>query len=122
MIDRFVYSSPPTRTVFGSGAVKELADEAARARLSRVLVLCSKGRRDLAEQVAAALGVASAGICDAAVPNMPRDAFDRVSEQLKIESADGFVALGGGSAIGLAKSVAASTRFPYIAVVTTLSG
>jgi maleylacetate reductase len=85
-------------------------------------VLCSKGRRDLAEQVATTLGAASAGICDAAVPNMPRDAFDRVSEQLKIASADGFVALGGGSAIGLAKSVAASTRLPYIAVVTTLSG
>ena len=38
----------------------------------------------------------SVGICDAAVPNMPQDAFDRVSEQLQATKADAFVALGGG--------------------------
>jgi maleylacetate reductase len=37
-------------------------------------------------------------------------------------SADGFVCLGGGSPIGLSKAVAAATKIPFIAVVTTYSG
>src|SRR4051812_19611531 len=122
MIDRFTYSSPPTRVVFGGGTAGEIRAEAIRAGMSRLLILCSKGRRDFAETIAGLLGDLSVGICDAAVPNMPQDAFDRMSEQLQATKADAFVALGGGSAIGLAKALAASTRFPYIAVVTTLSG
>jgi maleylacetate reductase len=122
MIDRFIYSSPPTRVLFGGGTVGEIGAEAVRAGMSRLLILCSKGRRDLADSVATLLGDMNVGICDAAVPNMPQEAFDLVCEQLQAAKADAFVALGGGSPIGLAKAVAASTRFPYIAVVTTLSG
>jgi len=36
--------------------------------------------------------------------------------------ADGFVVIGGGSPIGLAKAAAATTGLPYIAIVTTYSG
>jgi alcohol dehydrogenase class IV len=45
-----------------------------------------------------------------------------VKAQLANSKADGFVAVGGGSPIGLAKSVAVSAQLPFIAVVTTLSG
>jgi maleylacetate reductase len=122
MIDRFTYSSPPTRMLFGGGTVGEIRAEAFRAGMSRLLILCSKGRRELADFVAALLGDMNVGICDAAVPNMPQEAFDRVCEQLQSSKAESFVALGGGSSIGLAKAVAASTRFPFIGVITTLSG
>ena len=122
MPDRFVFSTPKTRIVFGNGTIRELAAEARRANLSRILVLCSKGRTQLAESIAASLGGASAGICDESVPNMPREAFDAVKEQLAKRQADGFVAVGGGSAIGLAKSVAVAAQIPFMAVVTTLSG
>jgi maleylacetate reductase len=122
MLDRFVYQTAKTRVVFGNGTLRELPAEARRANMSRILILCSKGRKELATSIAADLGEASAGICDEAVPNMPRDAFDRVKEQLINRKADGFVAVGGGSPIGLAKSVAVSSQLPFIAVVTTLSG
>jgi maleylacetate reductase len=122
MIDRFTYSNPPTRVLFGGGTVGEIRAEAFRAGMSRVLILCSKGRREFADSVAGLLGDMNVGICDAAVPNMPQEAFDVVCKQLQATKADSFVALGGGSAIGLAKSVAASTRFPFIGVITTLSG
>src|SRR5882757_343955 len=122
MPDRFVYSTPKTRVVFGNGTIRELPAEAKRANMSRILVLCSRGRTRLAESIAASLGDASAGICAEAVPNMPREAFDAVKEQLATQQADGFVAVGGGSAFGLAKAVAVAAQIPFIAVVTTLSG
>ena len=110
MPDRFVYSTPKTRVVFGNGTVRELPAEAQRAGMSRILVLCSKGRTQLAESIVASLGAASAGICAEAVPNMPREAFDAVKEQLAQRQADGFVAVGGGSAFGLAKAVAVAAN------------
>src|ERR1700685_4585430 len=121
MPERFVYSTPNTRVVFGNGTIKDLPAEVRRAGLSRLLILCSKGRTQLAESIAAALGDASIGICAESVPNMPREAFDAVKAQLADRNADGFVAVGGGSPIGLAKSVAVSAQLPFIAVVTTLS-
>lgn len=122
MLERFIYVNPNTRVVFGNGAVSELPAEAKRAGMSRILILCSKGRTALAHKIAAALGAACVGICDESVPNMPREAFDKVKAQLASSQADSFVAIGGGSAIGLAKSVAVSAQLPFIAVVTTLSG
>ncbi|MDB5578522.1 MAG: iron-containing alcohol dehydrogenase [Bradyrhizobium sp.] len=122
MLDRFVYSGPNTRVVFGNGTIADLPAEAKRAGMTRVLILCSRGRTALAGKIAASLGEACAGICDQSVPNMPREAFDAVKAQLESSKADGFIAVGGGSPIGLAKSVAVSAQLPFIAVVTTLSG
>lgn len=122
MPDRFVYASPHTRVVFGNGTIDELPAEARRAGMSRVLILCSKGRTERAASIAAALGESCAGICDESVPNMPREAFDVVKTRLASAKADSFVAVGGGSPIGLAKAVAVSAQLPFVAVVTTLSG
>ena len=122
MLDPFVYQTSKTRVVFGNGTIRDLPSEAARIGMSRILLLYSKGRIGLASSIADALGSTCVGHCDFAVPNMPREAFDAFEKKLAEHNADGFVAVGGGAPIGLAKSVAASTRLPFMAVVTTLSG
>ena len=122
MLDPFVYTSDRLRVLFGSGAIARIAAEAEHHRMGRVMLLCSPNRGEIARGIAALLGARVVGICDAARPGMPRVAFDEIVAELKRLSADGFVRIGGGSPIGLAKAAAAEIRIPFIAVVTTYSG
>jgi maleylacetate reductase len=121
-LDHFTYRSDPIRVVFGAGAVGALAAEADFHKMSRLVVLCSKSRLDFARRVTAGIADRCAGVCDASEPNMPRHAFERFLAELSAHQADGFVVVGGGSPIGLAKAAAATTKLPYIAIVTTYSG
>lgn len=122
MLDPFVYTSDRLRVLFGSGAIARIAAEAEHHEMTRVMLLASRNRGGLARGIAARLGARAVGICDAARPGMPRAAFDAIVAELARLRADGFVCIGGGSPIGLAKAVAAATRIPFIAVVTTYSG
>ena len=122
MMSRFTYQSDPVRIVFGAGAIGALDAEAAFHNMQRLVVLCSKSRLDLARRVTAGIADRCVGFCDASEPNMPREAFERVLGDLKRWDADGFIVVGGGSPIGLAKAAGATTKLPYLAVVTTYSG
>src|SRR5690349_7012915 len=122
MPDPFVYTSDRLRVLFGCGTVARIATEAEHHKMGRVMLLCSRGRAELAQRIAAPLGARVVGVCDAARGGMPAAAFDEIVAELKRLAADGFVCVGGGSPIGLAKAVAAATRIPFIAVVTTYSG
>jgi len=122
MISNFTYRSDPVRIVFGAGSIAALRAEADRHNISRLVVLCSPSRADLARKLIAPIAERCLGFCHTAGQAMPRDAFDRIVAEIKRVDADGFIVIGGGSPIGLAKAAAAATRLPYIAVVTTYSG
>jgi maleylacetate reductase len=119
---QFTYSSDPIRIVFGAGAVGSLRGETTFHKMSRLVVLCSKSRADFARRVTGAIADRCVGFCETAGQNMPRDAFERIVSELQRLKADGFIVVGGGSPIGLAKAAAAATKIPYIAIVTTYSG
>ncbi|GHE07166.1 maleylacetate reductase [Klenkia taihuensis] len=118
----FTYAALPMRVVFGPGSIAQLPDEVAALGLTRVLVLCSPEQEETGRQVAAALGDRAAGVLAEARMHVPvevaRAARDRAAEL----GADGCVAVGGGSAVGLGKAVALEHGLPVIAVPTTYAG
>jgi Alcohol dehydrogenase, class IV len=59
---------------------------------------------------------------DEAVIHVPEQVADAAREVAVTAGADCLIALGGGSAIGVAKAVALSTGIPIIAIPTTYSG
>ena len=122
MISTFTYRSDPVRIVFGAGAAATLRAEADLHKISRLLVLSSPSRADVAQKIIAPVADRCQGFCHTAGQTMPRDAFERILSEIKRVNADGFIVIGGGSPIGLAKAAAAMTGLPYIAIVTTYSG
>jgi maleylacetate reductase len=123
MNDPFTHDAPAQRVVFGAGAIARVADEAARLGLSRLLVISTPGSgARLGAGVSELLGARSAGLHAQAVIHVPRGVAETGLAAARALQADGLVAAGGGSAIGLAKIIARDTGLPIIALPTTYSG
>jgi maleylacetate reductase len=108
--------------VFGEGSLQKLPDEIARMRWSKAMIVATPGRASLTEKVEALLGNRVAAVFDRAqvhVPERIAASARRMSEDCQ---ADVIIALGGGSAIGVAKAVALASDIPIVAVPTTYGG
>ncbi|HUG62061.1 MAG TPA: maleylacetate reductase [Methylomirabilota bacterium] len=121
-IGGFTYEALPARVLFGSGAFGRLGEEVARMGLERALILTTQRQGEEAERIAASLGERAAGAFAGATMHTPVDVTERAMEVVRRRGVDGLVALGGGSAIGLAKAIALRTDLPQIAVPTTFAG
>jgi maleylacetate reductase len=123
MSTEFVHEALPMRVVFRAGAATTaVAEETERLGLRRVLVLSGRHGLDTAGAVAASLGGACAGIHPGAVMHVPVKVADEAVAVARELDADGLVAVGGGSAVGLGKAVALRTGLPLLAVPTTYAG
>ncbi|HEX2256797.1 MAG TPA: maleylacetate reductase [Afifellaceae bacterium] len=121
-VEPFTYDGLPARVVFGHATLARLGDEAERLGIARALVLSTPGRARQAEGVAERLGGRAAGTFAGAEMHTPVEATEKALEVVRETGADGLVAIGGGSTIGLGKAIAARTDLPQIAIPTTYSG
>jgi len=97
-----------TRVQFGFGELATLKPELELAGISRPMVVTDKGVRQLGflDRIESVLGKAPAGVFDD-TPGNPNEAAVRAATELfKDINADGIIAIGGGSALDLAKAVA----------------
>jgi maleylacetate reductase len=76
----------------------------------------------LGQKVTDLLGARSAGLHAQALLHVPKAIAEVGLEAARDAKADGLVAVGGGAAIGLAKTIARDTGLPILAVPTTYSG
>jgi maleylacetate reductase len=118
----FSYEPLPGRVVFGAGARHRLPEEADRVGIRRILVLSTPEQRDTADAVAASLGDRVAGIFPRAMMHVPIEVAHEAREEAARLGADGFLAVGGGSTVGLAKAIALVSALPIVAVPTTYAG
>ena len=122
MSHEFVHQSLSSRVVFAPGARSRLPAEADLLRLRRLLVVCTPGHQGLADEVAAPLSDRLVGTYARAATHVPAQVAAAAVDRAEEVHADGCVAIGGGSAIGLGKAVAKQTGMPLIAVPTTYAG
>jgi maleylacetate reductase len=115
----FVHDQRPLRVVFASGALDALPHEIERLGGKRMAIIA--GRRHL-ERVSGLLGEAIVTVVDDPVMHVPVAQVEQVTAEIDGAGADIVVAIGGGSAIGLAKAVALRTRTAIVAVPGTFSG
>src|SRR3954463_14823221 len=102
-MDSFVYEQLAHRVIFKAGALDRLADEAARAGIRRALIVSTPDRR-FVDQVERRLGNLAPGVYAGAAMHVPIEIANDARAQARSLNADACVAIGGGSAIGLAKA------------------
>lgn len=118
----FVYNGRATRVVFGSGSRSHVERELHALQVQRALVLCGPEQRKLGSSVAGQLGERAAGVFDRAVMHVPVELVAEARAVVASLNVDCVIAVGGGSAIGLAKALALETNLPILAVPTTYAG
>ena len=120
-VNAFEYESLPGRVVFGLGAQAGIADEVARLDATRVLLLSSPSATAAADALHAALGDVALRWTEVA-EHVPVELAERARDAARDARIDVIVAIGGGSAIGLAKAIALELGAPIVAVPTTYAG
>lgn len=118
----FVYNALPSRVIFGSGTIMQVADEVRALGCSRALVLSTAPQADVAEALSVRLGGLSAGVFTGAVMHTPVEVTEKAMTIVGESGADCLVAIGGGSTTGLGKAIALRTDLPQIVVPTTYAG
>jgi maleylacetate reductase len=116
------YEPLPGRVVFGAGALDELVAEVERLGAARALLIDGLFDSHLRARVERDLGPRHAGTIDEVAQHVPAEGAASATEHARELGADCLVALGGGSATGLAKAIALETGLPILAVPTTFAG
>jgi len=117
-----VHETVASRVLIGSGALGQVPDEVAKLGAERVLLVSTPSSAGAAEEVAAALGPRLGARFDRPAPHTPVGVTAEAMTVVASARVDCVIAIGGGSAIGLAKAVSGRTGIPQIAVPTTYAG
>src|ERR1700742_5203722 len=106
MVQPFIYKALPTRVIFGRGKRKAVKAEADALGLKRPLVVTGKQQSAQGAELAAKHGWPH---WDGAKMHTPVEVTEVALAFYRNENADGVIAVGGGSSIGLGKAIALRT-------------
>lgn len=118
----FIYTSQPSRVVFGVGSLSQLTQEIEQLGAKRALVLSTPEQREQANAIAELLGERAVGVFDQAVMHVPIETARAAIAVARELGADCAVAIGGGSTTGLGKAIALDSGMPILAIPTTYAG
>ena len=118
----FVFSALPARVLFGAGTLSNLPNEIDELGVGRALVVCTPEQSDLGDTAARMIGDRCIGVFPGAIMHVPVETARQARVQAHDAGADCVVAIGGGSAIGLAKAIALESGIQIVAIPTTYAG
>ena len=119
----FVFDQPARRVVFGQGSIDQLHTEVKRLGITKAVVISMPAEQHFAEDAAARLGELSVGVYPEVVAqHVPIEMLQTARKHAQRLGVDGYVAIGGGSTIGVGKGLALETGLPIVAVPTTYAG
>jgi len=118
----FIYTALPGRVIFGHGTIGQVGEEVAALGARRALVVTTPQQAGDGEALVRRLGPLAAGLFAEATMHTPVEVTRRAIDAVQGAEADCIVALGGGSATGLAKAIALRTDLPQIILPTTYAG
>ena len=118
----FTYEAQRYRVLFGEGTLARAADEADRLGIKRALILTTPQQRDDGSKLGRVLGHRLAAEFPEAVMHTPVAVTERAMGVIEADDIDGLIALGGGSAIGLAKALSLRSGLPQLVLPTTYAG
>ena len=119
---RFDYHALPARVLFGAGRRRETPEVARQLGCTRPLIISTPEQKDLADAIASLFSEAQVHVFSEAAMHTPWNVTSRALAVAQGTGADSLIAVGGGSAIGLAKALALRTGLPQIALPTTYAG
>ena len=122
-IGRFVVRQHPVTIVFGDGEQERLVEHLDTALdPHRVVIVHGVSGAGIAQRLAIELGQRCVGAFGEVAQHVPAELAARAISRVTAADADTVVAIGGGSAIGLAKVIALRTGAVIAAVPTTYAG
>lgn len=121
-MNSFVYTGMPARVIFGSGTISSLPDEISRLGLSQVLILTTPSQSTAGLALQHRLGSIGTTLFTDATMHTPVEVTERALSIFHEIGADGIIAIGGGSTVGLSKALALRTDASQIVIPTTYAG
>ena len=110
------------KVVFGPGSFDNIAGEIDELGASRVMIVATPGRSSLTLKAKVKLGDKLVETFDKAVVHVPESTATDARNLAERSEVDTILALGGGSAIGVAKAIALESSISIVAVPTTYGG
>jgi maleylacetate reductase len=116
---RFEHEAAPARVVFGPGALRGLPEEVDRLGARKLhLIVSPRLHTTVRDLLGDRVVIETVG----AAQHVPWELVAERARDQKAHAVDGYIAVGGGSTIGLAKALALQHTAPIVAVPTTYSG
>lgn len=119
-INQFEYTGYPNKVYFGKDSFKQA--ETLLSTYKKAIVIAGNRQLRYINILKESLGSGRLIHFNSIIQHVPADLVDEAHQIQIAENTDVLVAIGGGSAIGLAKALALRTRQDIIAVPTTYAG
>ncbi|MES2517565.1 MAG: maleylacetate reductase [Bacteroidota bacterium] len=119
---KFIYQSFPNRVYFGQGKIVHLAEIIKEIGAARLFVVAGNRSQAIVDNLIECFGREEVLHFSKVIQHVPNSVVEEALSATDSHQSDIIVAIGGGSAIGLAKGIALNNRLPIVAVPTTYAG